>query len=714
MPTLLDEAQALIAARRHADAVGVLEPRAATSTDPELHHLLGNALVALGRSDEAEPRFRRAVELDPGLRKSWNNLGNLAGARGDTDEALRCYGHALAIEASAPAHFNRGRLFDRLGRHDEALTDFEAGVRLDPGHAKLRAELGVALARRHRWHEASTHLREAIARGEGTTLVRTKLVDALLQCGDRRGALAGAEAWCGEQPGEARAHRSLGVVLTEIDAARALRHLEEATRLDPSDAGGWAALAGLLGELGRMHEAEAAYERSVALRRSFAIVADLGTLRGALRRPEEALALYDEILAANAPIAPRIDSSRLFELCYSERPARAVYAEHVAWGERWSKPSVREPVPVRAHGKVRVGYLSPDFCNHVVAFFLEPILSAHDRDRFELIAYADNALDDVSRRLATRVDRVHHVQGMTDDELARVLAADELDVLIELAGHTGGNRQRMLAERRFATLTASMLGYPNTTGNPGIDVRIGDALVDGLDDAPLSLCTERLWSLASPLWRYAPPADAPPAATSASQRTRRPVTFGSFNNFRKIAPSLVALWGRVLRAVPESRLLVKAKPLADPTAAARFRAELAVHGVAPERVELRGWSASTREHLETYDEVDVALDTFPYHGTTTTCEALWMGVPVVSRIGEAHVARVGLALLTAVGHPAWCATSDDEYVARAVELARAPHDRAALRARVASSPLRDPAPLVRELEARILAWLAARGRSLPG
>jgi protein O-GlcNAc transferase len=711
MPPPLDEAQALLAARRPAEAAALLEPVEASSVDPEVHHLLGNARAALGRADDAERCYRRAVELEPRFRKSWNNLGNLAGARGDLDEALACYDRALALEPSAPTHFNRGRLHLRLGRPIDALADFEAGVRLDPGHWKLRAELGVALARQHRWRDALPHLREALARGEATTAVRTRLIDVLLKCGFDDEAVQVATSWVAEEPHNALAHRGLGIAVTPRDPARAAELLHRATTLDPSNAGSWSALADALSKLGRMIDAEAAFARCLDLRPHAAVLGALAVLRGELRQIDGAIALYERIVSEGSEIATECESDRLFHMAFSERSAETIFQAHVAWGLRRPPAESLGLRPLRTNSRIRLGYLSPDLCNHVVSRFLEPIVQTHDRALVEVFAYADNALDDVSRRLATQVDHVRHVQGMTDDELARVLSADELDVLIELAGHTGGNRQGMLARQRFATLTASFLGYPNTTGNPGVDVRIGDALVDGPEHAPISLCTEELWSLSSPAWRYLPPSDSPALPTAQSNH---PTTFGSFNNFRKLSPAVVALWARVLAAIPDSRLLIKAKPLADRAVADRFRDEFVALGVEPDRLDLRGWSTSGHDHLATYNAIDVALDSFPYHGTTTTCEALWMGVPVVSLVGDAHVSRVGLALLTAVGHPEWCASSQDEYVARAVELARRRPHRQAVRAAMQSSPLLDPVPLVRELEGRIVAWLAARGRTIDG
>ncbi len=708
MPAPLAEAQAHLAARCPAEAVRLLEPLAGGNTEPELHHLLGNAYVGLDRSADAERCFRRAVALSPTFRKSWNNLGILAGARGDVDEALACYDRAIALEPTAAAHLNRGLLHEKAGRHPEAIVDYEAGARLAPGHAKLRAQLGVALARRQCWREALPHLTEALSRGEGTRAVRTKLVDALLHCGDPAGAVEASRRWVAEQPTDGRAHRSLGLALTDLDIRQALHHLGEATRLEPSDAGGWAALGRALSEDGRMLDAEAAYVKSLALRPNVLIVNDLGNVRGNLRRPDEALALYDEVVASGADIAAQTDSNRLLELCYAPRPPREVFEAHAAWGRRWSGEGLAAPRPVRRHARLRIGYLSPDLRSHSVAHFLEPVLRAHDRGRFEVFAYADGNVDGVTSSLAAHVDHLRRVKGTTDDELAAVLDGDALDVLVELAGHTGGNRQRLLARRRLATLTATYLGYPNTTGNPGIDVRVGDAVADGPEAAPASLGSEALWSMASPMWRFAPPELAPPIAG----RPGRPPTFGCFNNYKKLSPLVVSLWARVLRMAPGSRLLVKTRPLRDAAVAAAFRAELAAHGVEPDRVELRGWTESPRAHLDAYNEVDVALDSFPYHGTTTTVEALWMGVPVVSLAGDAHVSRVGSSLLRAVGRGEWCAATHDEYVSRAVSLSRARPDRHALRAVVEASPLFAPEPFVREFEARIIAWLAARGRVL--
>jgi tetratricopeptide (TPR) repeat protein len=585
MSSPLEQAQALLTARRPADALALLEPLAATSDDPELHHLLGNALVALGRAEDAGYCYRRAVELDPRLRKSWNNLGNLAGGRGALEEALECYGRAIALEPSAPAHFNRGRLLARLLRHDEALADFEAGARLDPGHAKLRAELGVALAREHRWRDALPHLREALARGEATTAVRTRLVDVLLKCGFDDEAVNVATTWVAEEPQNALAQRSLGIAVTPRDAARAAELLQRATTLDPSNAGSWSALADALTKLGRMIDAEAALARCLDLRPHAAVLGALAVLRGELRQIDGAIALYERIVSEGSDIATECESDRLFHMAFSQRSAETVFEAHVAWGRRRPSKELLRPRPLRTNPRIRLGYLSPDLCNHVVTRFLEPIVQTHDDALFEVFAYADNALDDVSRRLATQVDHVRHVQGMTDDELARVLSADELDVLIDLAGHTGGNRQALLARERFATLTATYLGYPNTTGNPGVDVRIGDALVDGPEHAPISLCTEELWSLSSPAWRYLPPSDSPALPTAQSNH---PTTFGSFNNFRKLSPAVVALWARVLAAIPDSRLLIKAKPLADRAVADRFRDEFVALGVEPDRLDLRG------------------------------------------------------------------------------------------------------------------------------
>ena len=303
---------------------------------------------------------------------------------------------------------------------------------------------------------------------------------------------------------------------------------------------------------------------------------------------------------------------------------------------------------------------------HSVAYFLEPILAHHDRSRFEITAYSNtDIVDDVTARLRSYCDNWRDTVALSDAEAAAQIRADGIDVLIDLAGHTVSNRLLVLAHKP-APVQMTYLGYPGTTGMAAIDYRITDALADpvGVADAHYS---EKLIRLSPPFVRYLPPAEAPAVADPPMLRNGF-VTFGSFNKAAKAGVETIALWAKVLAAAPTSRLIMKSLGLQSDGSRRRIFDGFAAHGIDPARIELIEAAQPLAEHLAMYGRIDVALDTFPYHGTTTTCEALWMGVPVVSLIGETHVCRVGLSLLSAVGRTEWCAASDIEFAEMATRL----------------------------------------------
>jgi predicted O-linked N-acetylglucosamine transferase (SPINDLY family) len=285
-----------------------------------------------------------------------------------------------------------------------------------------------------------------------------------------------------------------------------------------------------------------------------------------------------------------------------------------------------------------------------------------------------------------------------------IIRKDAPDILIDLAGHSAMNRLPLFA-RNPAPVQVTYLGYPNTTGLPAIGYRLVDGLTDPEGESE-AFATEKLLRFSTCAWAYEPPLDAPePRMTDPSA----PITFGSFNNFLKASADTLSAWARLLERVPGSRLLIKSPYLEDPEVSDSMREKLAAAGIATDRVELLGFFASPAEHLAVYSRVDVALDTFPYNGTTTTCEALWMGVPVVSLVGDRHAARVGLSLLTAVGHADWVVETHEAYIEKAVALAgdRPLREtlRQTLRQDVSKSPLLDHAAQAEQFEAALRhAW----------
>ncbi|MDB5876203.1 MAG: repeat-containing protein, partial [Ramlibacter sp.] len=355
--------------------------------------------------------------------------------------------------------------------------------------------------------------------------------------------------------------------------------------------------------------------------------------------------------------------------------------------------------------RLRVGYVSPNFSRHSVGYFIEPVIASHDRTAYEIHCYYTNReADDTTARIEASAERWRHVHGMSDDALARLIAEDRIDVLVDLAGHTSLGRLPVFA-RKPAPVQLTWLGYPDTTGVSAIDYRVTDRTADPAGAEARH--TERLLRIPGVFLCYQPPFDAP--AVTLRETAPEDVVFCSFNLLEKVNAPTIGMWARILRELPGSRLLMKAELLRHDPTAQRVRESFAAHGIDESRIELVTWVEDRAAHLDLYGRADIALDTFPYNGTTTTCEAMWMGVPVVTLAGEAHMSRVGATLLTAAGLGDLVAQSPEAYVDAAVRLSRDPERRRALRSslrtRLRASPLLDHAGFTRKLEASVRgAW----------
>jgi predicted O-linked N-acetylglucosamine transferase (SPINDLY family) len=486
-------------------------------------------------------------------------------------------------------------------------------------------------------------------------------------------------AWCGTttaaRPARAEAEATYRNILTNAMTHQAEGRLGEATALyrsalqvRPDLAEAHSNLAAALHEQGVRAESRAAYGRALAL------------------RPDDVMA----------------HSNLLLTLNYDETVgAEDMWAAHAAYGRRWDKGPRAHANPRDPERRLRVGYVSADFKMHSCAFFIEPLLRHHDRAAFEAVCYSGVERPDLTtaelRRLAAGW---RDVGGLGDQDFAAQIERDGIDILVDLSGHTRLNRLPVFGMRP-APVQVSWLGYPNTTGLAAIGYRLTDGWADppGRGDGHYS---ERLVRLDRCFLCYAPPADAPVVAPLPALAGGG-VTFGCFNNANKLNPGVAGLWARLVASVPGARLLLKAKHFLDEGTRAHYRSMFAAAGLASDRLELAGWVAERQGHLGAYGRVDIALDPFPYNGTTTTCEALWMGVPVVALAGERHAGRVGVSLLRAAGLGELVAASEVEYVATAARLAGdvagLARLRAALRGRVAASELCDGPGFARAVEA---------------
>jgi protein O-GlcNAc transferase len=505
-------------------------------------------------------------------------------------------------------------------------------------------------------------------------------------------------------PLDARQHFELARKLQrQGDPGEALKHFRRASELSPDSIESINAIGNCHRDLGELAESVAAYRRVLEARPDHSLahnnlavtLQDQGNL-------DEAIASFRRSLEIQ-PNDPKVHSNLLLCLNYHDAYSPEQIAdEHRAFGRRFglAKPQALRRT-ASPDGRIRIGYLSPDFRQHSVAFFIWPVLQQHDRERFEVTCYSDvMAADAVTELLMHRPERWRVTAGMSDDELAAIIERDQIDIFVELAGHTGGNRLPLLARRRVAPVQVTYLGYPNTTGLSGIDYRITDAIADppGMSE---SQYTEQLVRLPDSFFTQLTiagmPDVAPPPAVTKSQ-----VTFAAFTNLCKVRPKTLKLWARLLQQVPRSRLLLQAKSLIDPATRAAVAGVFASAGIAPDRINLRGW-VDFPQYIDLYRDVDIVLDTFPFNGHTTTCQSLWMGVPVVTHAGDAHRSRMGASVLTQLNLSELVAQSEDDYVRIASDLAgdlpRLEGIRAGLRQRVQQSPYMDTQRFTRNLEA---------------
>ncbi|MBI5613124.1 MAG: tetratricopeptide repeat protein, partial [Gammaproteobacteria bacterium] len=533
-------------------------------------------------------------------------------------------------------------------------------LRLNPDFVEAHNNLGTALRALNRLAEAEAAYRAALR-------LRPEYVEALV---------------------------NLGVVLHSQDKVEeAIASLLQALQINPHSAEAHNNLGNVYALAGRLTEAIASYREALRLKPrsadTFNNLFNTHLRRGEL---EEALACHREAVRLDPERATATYSGYLLNLNYHpDLTPQAIFEEHRHWGKVYApRPELPAAyINSREPGRrLRIGYVSADFRLHSVAFFMEPVLAHHDHTHFEIYCYAQVAApDSVTERLKQLATTWRSIVGLDDEQAAALIRSDEIDILVDLGGHTAGNRLGVFA-RRPAPVQTSYIGYPNTTGLPAMDYRIVNpwTVPAGFE----AYFTEKLAYVPSPPC-FRPPADCPPV-NAPPALTSGQVTFGSFNNLIKLASPVIALWAAVLQAVPDSRLMLKSKALADAEIRDLYHARFAAHGIGPDRLLLCG-ADPLQEYLRAFNDIDIALDPFPYNGGTTTYHASWMGVPVVTLLGQNMVSRMGYAILANLGLEELVAKTPAEYVTIAANLATDPGRlsalRASLRERMRGSSLTD-------------------------
>lgn len=655
------------AARAAIQAALVLNPDSA-----DFHHYLGNLSMVEEDPFTAIEHYDRAIALKPDFAEACANLGLALHSARRLDDAVASLQRAIQLEpSSGDFHAKLGIAFKAQKKMVDAERELTRALELKPDDPEFMNNLGMVLAERGRLDEAMTHYRRAIELRPDLPGGYANLGLALYESLRVPQAIEVYRAGLKVKP-VAELHDNLAIALQKSGAVdEAIEHFHAALALRPNNLNTQSNLAGALAEGGGPKEAIAAYRHILEL------------------HPKHLVAY----------------SNLLFNLSVDDGTSTEQY---LAEALKYNAQLNHEPLPAVAVSplagrRLRVGFVSADLRTHPVGFFLEGILNSLPADRLELFAYATAPHDDaLSARIKPLFAAWRMLRGLNDDVAARLIRDDEIDILIDLSGHTGGTRLPVFAYRP-APVQITWLGYFATTGVAEVDYVLADEVC--VPAGREGDFTEKVWRLPRTRLCYTPPSDegAPPVAPLPALSNVH-VTFGCFQRLNKLTDAVLALWGRVFAALPTARLLLQTSQVNRPKYREMILKRLAAVGISADRVTARGYS-QRGAYLQAYGEVDFVLDTFPFTGGTTTCEALWMGVPTLTLTGDSMIARQGVAMMTAAGLPDWIAQTQDDYVAKAVAFASDLQSLASLRAgmreRVVKSPLFDVQLFATHLEAAL-------------
>ena len=624
-------------------------------------------LLTEGRGGEALLPLKEILRANPQHPDAYNLASVAFGQLGMNVEAESASRQAIALKpADAGFHLNLANRLNDQGRGDEAIAAYEEALRLSPDHPAALTSYMRCLAGLKRWSDAQALIIRLYDHIEGDPEALAECAAICVNADDKRRALDLLEKAAAGDPERTDwqiqiARLAMGQQMTRLAKETAERLLENG-----EDAEMRVILASIMH---RARNLDAMAEHLAAVPADGGQAANAANLRGMMLVSQTRIKEGLDEMARTKAIAPNafaLQATRVMYLNYAPHLSRDdIRREHLEFGQQFKDalPMLPQDYVDRSRDperKLRIGLVSPDFRAHSVAYFTRPFLDAFDRDRFDVVGYAHVAhQDSVTTDLQSLATEWRDVLSWGEQRLADEIRKDRIDILIDLAGLTRDSRLQAFSARP-APIQMTYIGYPNTTGLPQMDYRITDWIADpeDSDDA----YSETLIRLPGCFLCYAIPSHAPDLEPGPCEH-RDYVTFGSFNNLAKINPDVLALWAAVLNAVPKSKLLLKAMSSNDPTAQRIIRETMQRHGVEPNRVTFADYRSSQASHLAIYNDVDIALDTFPYSGTTTTCEALWMGVPVVTLRGDRHAGRVGASLLKAVGFEAGVAETPEEFVA---------------------------------------------------
>jgi protein O-GlcNAc transferase len=678
----------------------ITQAAAAAPEDARFQFGLGQALQALERWQDAVEAYCRVLRSDANSVEAHVALGVALQRAGQRAQAAAAYRSALALRPQdAAATANLGTVLREMGDIDPAIELLRTAVNLEPLAASHAVNLGIALCQRRDFASAELILRATLAREPGHAEAAFNLGNALRGLGRPRAALEQYQHAADLRPDYADALNNLGNMHKELgDLSTAAAAFEAALRARPDYVLALNNLGCLLRTLGRSDEAEAVLRRGLAIDPQHAALHDnLGNVLKDAGALDEAIACFRKALELD-PDNAATHGNLAYSLNFQSLEARPILDECLRWNARFAAPlrplsSARRPdASLR---RLKIGYVSADFRDHCQSLFTVPLLAHHDHEAFEVFCYSSvERPDEYTRRIEGLADVWRDVRALDDAALCELIRGDHIDVLIDLTMHMANGRPLVFA-RKPAPVQIAWLAYPGTTGIGAIDYRLSDPRLDPQDfDSHYS---ERTLRLADSFWCYDPLAGQPDVNPLPALE-RGHLTFGCLNNPCKLTEGTLQLWGAVMRALPDAKLLLMAPPGRHRR---RLLQRLGAQEIAEERVRLVEFRPRA-EYLRSYHDIDLGLDTFPYNGHTTSLDSFWMGVPVVTRVGRTCVGRGGLSQLFHLGLSDLAADSDAGFVSSAVswgsDIPRLAALRQQLRARLERSPLMDAARFAGSIE----------------
>ena len=635
-------------------------------------HRLGITEAQSGRHAEADRLLEQALNLEPRSAAAWSDRGIVLHELRRFEEALTCFDQALAIKPDlAEAWNNRGNALIEIERYEEAVASYDKAIAINPSYADAFGNRGNALKELRRFDEAVASCDRAIAL----------------------------------KPNGADALSNRGFALHELKRLdEALESFDRAIAINPRLAPAWLGRGNVLLNANLVAEAFSAYNQALAIRPVyFKVLLQIAACYRKQGNIKAAISYYDKALAIKPDFATAV-SNRIFALDFV---AEADFEEHqkarrLWWTQIGSKIAAASKF---AHGNSRdptrrlvVGYVSADFYLHSAASAFKPVLEHHDKTRFQVVCYSCSPKEDAfTEGFRALADEWRDAAQWSDDRLAEQIQKDQIDILIDLSGHSAGHRLGVFA-RKPAPIQVTAWGHATGTGLPTIDYLFSDPV--SIPKAVRHLFAETIYDLPCLITMEPPPYDLQPSDPPVCARGY--VTFGSFNRIGKVSDEAVAVWAKILHATPHSRLLMKDGGLDDLSLRASFTAKFAQHGIAADRIDFMG-TTPREAHLAALKEVDIGLDPFPQNGGISTWEALYMGVPIVAKLGQSIPSRLSGAILSSIGLQDWVAGDLDAYHAIALKYAGMPEYlqtlRHELRARIAASAAGNSAAYTRAVEA---------------